>query len=91
MTVDRGTFDKMFAQSSDREVQSLTVRVPCLLHLIALKLHAARNNPKRELKDLGDVVELLRANPGAVSAKELSDVCERYGPTGVRDKLEGHL
>jgi len=91
MTVDGGTFDKMFAQSCECEVQSLTARVPCLLHLIALKLHAVKHNPKRELKDLGDIVELLRANPRAVSDRELSEVCERYGPAGIRDKLGRHL
>ena len=91
MIVDRGTFDKMYAQSCDRDVQSRGVRVPCLPHLIALKLHAVKNNPKRELKDMGDIVELLRAHPGTVSAEDLQDVCTRYGPSGIMDKLKGYL
>ena len=91
MIVDRGTFDKMYAQSCDRDVQSRGVRVPCLLHLVALKLHAMKNNPKRELKDMGDIVELLRAHPGTVSDEDLKEVCKRYGPPGMRDKLKDYL
>jgi hypothetical protein len=91
MIVDRGTFDKMFARSSGREVRSFTVRVPSMLHLIALKLHAMKNNPKRMLKDMSDIVELLRANPSVVHGDELDDVCVRYGPDGIREKLEGYL
>ncbi len=89
--VDRGTFDTMYAQSCDRDVQSRAVRVPCLLHLIALKLHAMKNDPKRELKDMGDIVELLRAHPGAVSNGNVKEVCNRYGPAGIWSKLEDYL
>ena len=91
MTVDRDTFDKMFAQSTTRKVQSITMNVPSLLHLIALKLHAVKNNAKRELKDMGDIVELLRAHPDAVSQEALRGVCERYGPDGILEKLESYL
>lgn len=91
MIVDRGTFDKMYAQSCDREVQSRGVRVPGLLHLIALKLHAVKNNPKRALKDMGDIVEILRAHPDAVSGEALNEVCKRYGPPGIIDTLRAYL
>jgi hypothetical protein len=36
MIVDRGTFDTMYAQSCDRDVQSRSVRVPCLPHRLML-------------------------------------------------------
>lgn len=91
MLVDRGTFDKMLQRSSVDKVGNINVRIPCLVHLIALKLHAIRNNPKRELKDLGDIVELLRSNQGKVPGEELKSTCARYGPDGIYAKLESYL
>ncbi|MBI3008667.1 MAG: nucleotidyltransferase family protein [Candidatus Omnitrophica bacterium] len=91
MLVDRGTFDKMLQRSSVYQVGAINVRIPCLVHLIALKLHAIRNNPKRELKDLGDIVELLRSNQGEVTREELKSTCARYGPEGIYTKLESYL
>ncbi len=91
MLVDRGTFDKMLQHSSVYRVGAISVRVPCLVHLIALKLHAIRNNPKRELKDLGDIVELLRSNSGKVASEELESTCVRYGPDGIYAKIKGYL
>ena len=91
MLVDRSTFDKMLQRSSVYQVGTINVRIPCLVHLIALKLHAIRNNPKRELKDLGDIVELLRSNQGKVTIEELKATCARYGPDGIYAKLESYL
>lgn len=91
MLVDPDTFDKMLKRSSEHQVGSVKVRIPCLPHLIALKLHAIKNNPKRELKDMGDIVALLEANPGKVPQDELRSICERYGPAGIFRRLEGYL
>jgi hypothetical protein len=91
MLVDDQTFSKMFSRSSVQKVGTVEVRVPTASHLIALKLHAVKNNPRRELKDLGDAVELLRHGKDVVSRDELREICERYGPEGVLAKLEGYL
>jgi predicted nucleotidyltransferase len=64
-------------------------RVPGLPQLIALKLHAIRNQPLREARDLGDIAELLRLNPGRVSAAELEELCKKFGPAGIGRKLQG--
>lgn len=56
--------------------------------LLALKLHAIRNNPPREPRDFADTVELLRANPGAISPDALRSLCAQYGPEGIWEKLE---
>ena len=90
MLVDRATFDKLHAQSKRYRIGNVEMRVPCLPHLMALKLHAMKNNPKRELKDLADIVELLRANPGKVKSEQLPDICEREGPKNVFSKIEKH-
>jgi hypothetical protein len=91
LLVDRSTFDKLKAKSFVYRVGEAEMQVPCILHLIALKLHAMKNNPKRELKDLSDIVELLQGNPESVGRKDLVAVCEQYGPVGVLDQIERHL
>ena len=89
--VDYGTFDKMMQRSRSCRFGSTEIRVPCIAHLIALKLHAIRNNPERELKELGDIVALLKNNPGEVPPAELRSICDKYGPNGIHATLEGYL
>ena len=91
MLVDHGTFDKMLRNSSVYQIGSVSMRVPCLEHLIALKLHAIKNNPKRELRDLADIVELLRNNQEEIAKEKLESICTRYGPDGIYAKLESYL
>jgi len=91
MLVDRSTFDKLEAKSLVYRAGGTEMRVPCLLHLIALKLHALKNNPKRELRDLSDIVELLQMNPKTVEREDLVAVCEQYGPDGIMGRIEKYL
>lgn len=91
MLVDADTFTKMHSAGAVHEIGTSRARVPALPHLIALKLHAIRNNPKRELKDLGDIVELLRENPSTVSSQDLAQTCQQYGPPGIFEKLQAYL
>lgn len=89
--VDRGTFEKMLQRSFVYKIGAVSMRIPCLIHLIALKLHAIKNNPKRELRDLSDIVELLRNNQGEIGKGELKATCMRYGPKGIYAKLKSYL
>ena len=47
LLVDRSTMQAMLAESKPCRLQGVDFRTPSLLHLIALKLHAIANNPKR--------------------------------------------
>jgi len=62
------------------------LRVPAFLHLIALKLHPARN-PQRNDRDIGDVMELLRLNPGRCTPQDLEATCLRHGPPEIHARL----
>ena len=63
------------------------MRVPCAAHMIMLKLHAMKSNPKREIKDLSDIVEILRNGPDPLPRDELEAMCEHYGPAGVCERI----
>ena len=86
--VDASTFDKLNAGGIPLQHGPTKLQAPALPHLIALKLHAIRNNPAREAGDLGDIARLLRANPGSVSANELAALCAQFGPPGMEAKLQ---
>ena len=58
---------------------------------MALKLHAIRQDPRRELQDLADIQALLRLNPEAINAEELLQLIERHGPTRSASRILGHL
>lgn len=89
LLVDAATFEKLGQGSVVLRRGAHEFRVPGLAQLIALKLHAIRNEPRREARDLADISELLRLNPGKISAVEWRDLCEKFGPAGIRDKVQG--
>jgi len=86
--VDRETFAKLSIGTVELHRGNHHFQVPGLANLIALKLHAIRNNPAREIRDLGDIAELLRANPGQISSDALKELCASFGPADVAAKLE---
>jgi Nucleotidyl transferase AbiEii toxin, Type IV TA system len=83
--VDSPTFDQLSRQSLPYKVGNATLRVPSLDHLIALKLHAIKNDPARELRDLSDIVDMVKRN--SFSGDELRRLCMRFGPAGIWDKV----
>ncbi len=91
LLVDVATFDPMLEQGTTHALYGEALRVPSLEHLIALKLHAIRNDARREARDLADIVELLRHNPGSVESPRLKELCQRYGPPSIRARIERHL
>jgi len=78
MHVDEKTWDKMWSKSVMKSLDGVPVRAPAIEHLIALKLHAIRQNPLREGQDGEDIARLLRANPGAVVPEDLEALFESY-------------
>lgn len=91
MHVDAGTWKEMWDTSVEKTLQGLPVRVPTVVHLISLKLHAMQQNPTRKLKDGEDIASMLRANPNAVSADELRQLFEHYQQLPLYDMIKGVL
>jgi hypothetical protein len=87
MTVDESTFAKIWAASEPGEITGISVRLPAPIHLIALKLHAMKNNPFRDLQDMQDIIEILRAHPDRVGDADLEQTCQRYGPRGCYERI----
>lgn len=90
MFVNGETFEKMWKRRTPMLSADGPLHAPCIAHLIALKLHAVKNNPKRLQKDMGDVLELLSRNPGAVTREELEKVCKSYASQESVSVLKEH-
>jgi len=90
MRVDANTFAKLKSGAIPLDVYGLKLLAPGLSHLIALKMHAARHEHRID-KDTGDIVELLLANPGAVSPLELRQLCDQFGSPELARRLAAFL
>lgn len=87
MRVNPSTFEKMWQDSVTWHVGPYRLQVASIRGYVALKLHALRHNPERDIKDLPDIIALLRSQPAALSRDELTELCETYGPPGIIEKL----
>lgn len=80
MVVGSPTFDRMWEASEEREFGGTRARVPCLDHLLALKLHALKQSlPHRASKDAEDVEILLRRNRVNLDDTRYKQLFLKYG------------
>ncbi len=88
MFVDRETLIKIMKEGEQLKIIGQTFTVPSLYHLIALKLHSIKYNPKIRLtKDLPDIINLIRINEVNVKDKKFKEVCLKYGTADIYDKI----
>jgi predicted nucleotidyltransferase len=87
LLVNSSTFEKMWLERVPATIQGHPFHVPRLEHIIAMKLHATRNQSQRRIKDLLDISELLRANSGLVSSHKMRELCEQFGPPGKTEEI----
>lgn len=88
MFVDKETLDKIIKEGKQVCIADKDFLVPCLNHLIALKLHAIKYNPKiREYKDLADIIELIKVNKLQVKNETFKNLCLKYGTEELYNKI----
>lgn len=91
LIVDRKTFEMLYNSGSTLETPLGKWRIPSPAHFISLKLHAVKNNPLRETRDVADIVDILRMVGSGISQDDLRQLCEKYGPGGIYDRIRRHL
>lgn len=80
MIVDEGTRSKIIEDGKMVEIVGEKMFVPSINHLIALKLHAIKHNLKnRMLKDLPDVIKLIKVNNIDFKNNDFKNLCLKYG------------
>ena len=70
------TFAQMEVASRETSVLGVSVRVPCLEHLLAMKLFALEQG--KRIKDMADIAELVRANGLDVNGPEFERLCLKF-------------
>jgi len=91
MFVDPPTWDKLYGGAVEIELSNTDessgddtsqAKIPQVLHLIAMKLNAARSPHRRVgATDLSDVIELIRVQNIDISSAEFLEVSDRYAST----------
>ncbi len=80
MFVDPSTFDRMWQASEERDFGGSKARVPCLDHLLALKLHALKQAlPHRTSKDAEDLEVLIRRHGLDLRDRRYEQLFLKYG------------
>ena len=85
--VDDTTFEKM-AESDPLKLENQPMPVISFRALLAMKLHALKNDEEREHKDLLDLRFLLKYGHTKISDKEFKALCERYAGPGAYEKVK---
>jgi len=77
--VNPETFEGILEESETAEIQGRKFKVPSLDHLLALKLHAMKQNLRRRgFRDITDVLDLARENRIDVKGKKFGELCLKY-------------
>lgn len=89
MLVEKSTFDKIFQQAERFRVGGREFLIPSIDHLIAMKLHSVKFNYKlRWMKDLPDIIRLVRANKIDARTETFKELCLKFGTEELYQKIK---
>lgn len=92
MIVDDATRSKILGEGKQVEIVGEKLIIPSVNHLIALKLHAIKHNMKnRILKDLPDIIDLIKTHNVDFKSGDFKDICLQYGNEEIYKKVLGFL
>lgn len=86
--ISRETLAEILRESRKIKIAQQEFFVPSLNHLIALKLHSIKHNPKIRLpRDLPDIINLLRINEIDVKDGKFKELCLKYGTEDIYNDI----
>ena len=88
MFVDADTLKKIMKEGEPLKIAGQKFVVPSLNHLIALKLHSIKNNPKLRLsKDFPDIISLIQINKVDIQGLPFKELCQKYSTQEIYDRI----
>ncbi len=84
------TFAKLFAESRIVVILGCRVRIAAPVHLVAMKLHALKQQPERVHKDWPDICHLLETFRSEWTPAELKILADRYASEEFAAALHQH-
>lgn len=79
--VDKKTLDGLLREAGETELLGIRLKTPSLNHLIAMKLHAIKQDQEenREFRDLRDIIEMVKINHVDVRTSDFRNLCLKFG------------
>lgn len=90
MFVDKDTLDEILKDAQEMKMRGRVYLVPSLWNLIALKLHSSKGSKFRELKDLLDIVLLIKINGIDPKKTQFKEFCLKFGNEDLYQKIIEH-
>ncbi len=87
MGVNAATLANVWRESRLVKISGLDVRVPAPLHLVAMKLHALKQQPDRAYKDWEDIRFLIEQHRDSWTRESLAGLVERYASAETAEQL----
>lgn len=88
MFVEQETLNKILKEAKLIEIAGQKFKVPSLNHLIALKLHSIKYNPKLRLTtDFPDIINLIRINKVNVEDTQFKELCLKFGTEEIYHQI----
>ena len=84
---DRQTLEIIINQGKQVVIAGETFTVPSVFHLIAMKLHSMTNEKRREIKDLPDVVQLMKENAIDPLDNSVREIFRKYEGTDLYKRI----
>jgi hypothetical protein len=92
MFVSKETLNKIIKNGKRITIAGKKFIIPSLYHLIALKLHSIKYNPKlREFRDLPDIINLIKINHINVKNHKFKELCLKYGTQELYKKILDYI
>ena len=86
--VDKKTFSTMINETKEMDIEGNNIKIASLVHLVALKLHSLKNNPKhREDPDLKDLIRLIQENQTVLTDDKFRELCLKYGTQELYERV----
>lgn len=86
--IDAKTLKTMIDNGTSIMIGDNSFNIPSLNHLIAMKLHAIKNNPKREYIDLLDILNLITVNTIDINENSFQEILKKYGTLELQNKIK---
>ena len=88
MQIDGGTMRKILEKAKSARMGDADFRVPCLDHLLAMKMHALKHNEQYRLsKDFPDILALVEQNNVDVESDAFRELCFRFGNESLLKRI----
>lgn len=88
MFIDKETLTKILNEGKQIKIAGQKFIVPSLSHLIALKLHSIKYNPKLRLTtDFPDIINLIRINKVNVEDAHFKELCLKFGSEKIYQRI----